>query len=96
MTAFPSHLSYARVITPATTYHAFTVQHVTHDGQSRLLLQVRGETIPLEDATITEQHGLWRAEGTNLAGDREVWTVQRLSCGCGRTVGSTRPEDIPT
>lgn len=88
----PEHVSYARVVTPGTTYHAYTLQHIDRN----VLLHVSGDTIVLSDVTVTETVQGWRCAGTNMAGEPEVWTVRKLSCGCNRSITSTRSEDVPT
>jgi hypothetical protein len=92
MTELPAHVSFSRVVTPSTTYHAFTLQYV--DGN--VLLHVNGTTVVLAGVEVTETVQGWRCAGVNVAGEPEVWTVRRLSCGCNRSISTTRPEDVPT
>jgi hypothetical protein len=87
----PAHVSYARVITPSSTYHAFTLQYV----DDRILVHVNGDTMILADVEISETVQGWRCAGTNIAGEPEIWTVRRLSCGCNRSISTTKPEDVP-
>lgn len=89
--ALPEHVSYARIITPATTYHAFTLQHV--DGC--VLVHVNGDTLTLAEVSVSETVQGWRCAGVNSVGEAEIWVVRKLSCGCNRSVSSTRAEDVP-
>lgn len=88
----PAHVSYARVVTPTTTYHAFTLQHV---GTS-IIVHVNGNQVTLNDVTVTETVQGWRCAGVNAkTGEPEVWVVRKLSCGCSRSVGPTLAGDVP-
>lgn len=88
----PAHVSYARVVTPTTTYHAFTLQHVG----DQVIVHVNGDQLTLTDVTISETVQGWRCAGVNAkTGEAEVWSVRRLSCGCNRAIGTTLAGDVP-
>lgn len=92
-------IRFARIITPTMTWAKYAVA-VTPDGLA--IVRHPRDTKPsatLDNVQVfTNPDGTFRFEGNNAAGEREVWKVDNLGCGCRDATHEypTAMEDIPT
>ena len=75
-------IPYARVITPDLTWEEWTVDRIDEG----LAVSWHANPVPaltLTDLSVSDDlRAGWRVEGTNPDGERVVWRIVRVSCGC--------------
>lgn len=95
MTITQERIARARVVTPASTF----VKHDFVLGDGVALVRRDSQTVAeLSDVTAEYAGPRIRVEGTTPGGERAVWLVDNLGCGCGTVphVLPTPETDIPT